>query len=183
LAIARDLVTLHGGKIEAHSEGLNKGSRFTVTLPLPKVRRKRSEAPLSVSDAQHTAQLDQVSILLVEDNAASAAAMTALLTGAGAHVTAVGSGTEAMDAYTKHPPQLIISDIAMPDMDGYALIARIRQIESDAKRTPVPALALSAFTREEDRSKAISSEFHDHVSKPLDPQKIISRLAELLREK
>jgi PAS domain S-box-containing protein len=181
LAIAKQLVELHGGTIEAHSEGIDKGSTFTVHLPLPRLRRGKSKsarghAHLTVS---HHPLTDK-HILLVEDNEETAKAVGLLLRTAGAKVTSVLSAAAALKEFSNSRPDLILSDIAMPDMDGYALIQKIRATELEQNISPIPAVSLSAFARDEDRIKAIQSGFNDHVAKPVDTQQLITTLTRAL---
>ena len=182
LAIAKQLVELHGGTITAHSDGLDRGATFHVHLPLPRTRKTRfhAAATLSAVDASNH-PLEGAKILLVEDNPASAEAMKVLLTRLGADIELAGGGAEAIRLFRDFHPALLISDIAMPDMDGYTLIRKIREIERETKAQALPAVALSAFTREDDRSKAIEAGFDQHIAKPLDTQKLVATLVELLR--
>ena len=182
LAIARQLVELHGGTITAQSAGIDKGATFLVRLPLPKLRKPRFKQPTAGAGPDLTNHpLQGANILLIEDNPASAEAMKVLLTRLGASVNIAHSARDGIDLFQKHRPGVVISDIAMPDMDGYAFIRRIREMETQSKAEATPAVALSAFTREDDRSKAIEAGFDEHVSKPLDTQKLISTLVALLR--
>lgn len=179
LNIAKQLVELHGGTIEATSEGLNKGAVFTVRLPLSRLKKGKGAARGAKIKSDYP--LADVPVLLVEDNAETCQAVATLLSGAGAKVTAVYSAALALQAYPKVRPQLIVSDIGMPEMDGFTFIEKVRELEVDTKSPRVPAIALSAFTRDEDRTKASQSGFDDHLAKPVDTDMLISTLSALLK--
>jgi CheY-like chemotaxis protein len=186
LAIARHLTELHGGSIGAESAGPGLGSRFTVRLPSvalglePTERRGHGRAPAVRSAAPKPADLSGLRILLVEDQWDSRELMAEILRRAGCAVTAVGSAPEAMEALAAERPDVVVSDIGMPGEDGYSLVRRIRR-ESDGPRGPVPAIAVSAYAREEDRIRSLSAGFQVHLAKPFEPLELIAAVDRLAR--
>jgi two-component system, chemotaxis family, CheB/CheR fusion protein len=179
LAIAKQLVELHGGMIRGASEGTDRGATFTVTLPLPALRRSTTKRPARAGATDHAALRDRT-ILLVEDEPATLEVVSRLLTEAGVKVTEATSATEAVASYAKAPPQLLLSDIGLSDMDGYALLGRIRQFEQDQQLATVPAVAFTAYARDEDRRKASAAGFVAHVAKPVDPDQLLGVLNKIL---
>jgi PAS domain S-box-containing protein len=193
LAIARELVQMHGGTIRADSEGTGRGATFTVELPTPVGSDEPHwpAEPLSSFDS-----LQGLRILLVEDDSDTSAALARLLAAAGATVRTAHSASEAFDAFTAERPDVMVSDIAMPGEDGYSLIRRIRQRETRppaarARRgqagksvpSPIPALALTAHARPEDRDRAIEAGFQAYLAKPVDPKELISTIITLGKKK
>jgi len=117
-------------------------------------------------------------VLVVDDARDAREALAMLLEECGAHVTAVASAPAALDAMAQARPDVIISDLAMPGVDGYELLARVRAREAGAAR-PVPALALSAYARREDRERALAAGFQAHIAKPVEPGEIAAAVARL----
>lgn len=180
LAIVRQLVDLHGGKIYAASEGKDKGTTFTIYFPLhvatPTLVANSYFAP--DHNAEYTLALKQLSILVIDDNADNRDYITMVLEQAGAQVTAVATGQEVMDFFQHTQPDVFVSDIAMPDEDGYKLIRRIREFEqTKGKRTP--AIALTAYAKQEDQVQALSAGFQQFLAKPVEPTQLIKAIAEL----
>lgn len=179
LAIVRHLVELHRGHIRAESDGEGKGSSFVVHLPLATLQVDVLEVatvrPLPAFTAPALTGMD---ILVVDDDPDAREALVLVLETEGATVTAVASAEEAFAALEAHTPDVLVSDIAMPGTDGYELMAKLREREAAASAGHVPALALSAYAREEDRRRALAAGFEMHVAKPVDP----ARLAEVLSE-
>ncbi|HEX8324878.1 MAG TPA: chemotaxis protein CheB [Tepidisphaeraceae bacterium] len=176
LAISRQLVELHGGRIEVASAGLDQGSTFTVMLPLPASRDKSSAAPEPPAKAL---SLDGVRVLLVEDDVKTRDGLTRVLARAGARVEAVGHVEDALKALARERPTLIVSDLGLPDRDGHSLIRQVRAEEAPGER--LPAIALSAFDRPQDQTRAIDSGFDTYLSKPVDPKRLISVLSGMVR--
>lgn len=188
LSLVKDLVELHGGKITAESTGEGKGSTFTINLPLrmmgeapvqtseSKSRINRTSAPLSFPSV-----LSGLRILTVDDEADARDLVTVLLSKYGAAVTAASSSAEALEFLTKqevdHPFDLIVSDIGMPDENGYTLMRRVRQLP--APEGKIPAVALTAFGRAEDRIRALQAGFQMHVPKPVEPAELMVVIARL----
>jgi len=181
LAIARHIVELHGGSIEAESAGEGQGSTFTVTLPLSLRDEEAAAAGRSSDDdaAPAEATLSGVRILIVDDEEDAREAMVVLLQQAGAAVQSVGSAAEAMDLLRERPPDLLLSDIAMPGEDGYSLIRRVRSLAAD-RGGRIPAAALTAYATLEDRRKALLAGYNEHIPKPVDPLRLIATVASLV---
>jgi len=176
LSIARQLVELHGGDISAASAGVNQGSTFTVTLPiapgdLPR-RESRSEIP-PPADARGRRSLHGCKVLLVEDEQDARELVEGILRLAGAIVLAVDSAAAAMRVFDPFQPDVLLSDIGMSGASGYDLIRQLRASSSVAMRD-VPAIALTAFARPEDRARAREAGFQQHLSKPIDNDALIA---------
>ena len=181
LAIARHIVEMHGGSIEAASAGEGEGSTFTVTLPLC-LSDDDAAGPARSSDDVTTpdnAMLAGVRILVVDDEEDAREAMVVLLSQAGAAVQSVGSAAEAMDVLRRRPPDVLLSDIAMPGEDGYALIRQVRALAAD-RGGRIPAAALTAYATLEDRRKALLAGYNEHIPKPVDPSRLIATVAGLM---
>lgn len=184
LAIVRHLVALHGGDVEAQSEGLGRGATFTVRLPtsgdLERPRHGGIPSQLEPSppeDSPHAPgppKLQGLRVVLVDDDRDTLGMLSAILDDAGAIVTAVVSASEAIDAIDAHGADVLISDIAMPHVDGYELLGRVR-----TRGHLLPAIALTAFARAEDRSKAFAAGYSAHLSKPVEPLALVSAVARL----
>ena len=180
LAIAKQLVELHGGTIIARSEGKGQGSSFTVHLPLQPRPAAAIGKPTTGPSDQRKHDLHAVDVLLVEDEALAREATERLLKQFGARVRAVGSAGEARREYEREPPHVLIADIGMPGEDGYTLIEKIRGLERELGRGRVPALALTAFARRQDRQHAVVAGFDEHLAKPVDAAKLLEVLARLV---
>ena len=178
LAIARQIVQLHGGAIEAASAGEGRGSTFVVTLPLL-VGAHEPEAPRSQEQPSHPATLHGVTVLVVDDEEDAREAMAVLLGQAGARVVSVGGAADALEALDRERPDVLLSDIAMPGEDGYALIRRVRARDADHSGR-IPAAALTAYATLEDRAKAIRAGYDEHIPKPVDPTRLIAAVALLV---
>jgi PAS domain S-box-containing protein len=190
LAIVRHLVELHGGRVSASSSGPNQGSTFTVTLPLgsplrlpetanrPPESESRPAAPSSV--AENGARLDRVRVLVVDDDSDTLEMLHYVLRERGATVMTAPSASTAMKTMEQWRPDVVVCDIAMPDQDGYELIAELRSLNAE-RGGNVPAVALTAYARPEDRAQALAAGFQMHVAKPVDPDELIAVLASLTR--
>lgn len=185
LSIVQQLVHMHGGTVEAHSDGLGHGATFTVRLPLARSGGGRDvEAILhAAAPAESRAvgslghELTGLQVLLVEDDRDSRDVLAAVLQAHGALVHACSSAAQALSSAPR--VDMLISDIGMPQMDGYAFIRAWRARELAEGRVPVPALALTAYARDEDRERAIASGFHAHVAKPVSPAELVAAAARL----
>jgi PAS domain S-box-containing protein len=190
LSIVRELVQMHGGTVVAESPGVGRGATFTVDLPLPK--GAVTSEPASGPPTEMAGSLAGRNILLVEDDEPTRMALETILRARGAIVHAVPSAQAALDAFKVAPPDVLISDIAMPVRSGYTLLRGVRQWEADAgsrgvvrrgKARAVPAVALTAHARPEDRDKAMAAGFQAYLTKPVDPAKLVSTIAGLANGK
>jgi PAS domain S-box-containing protein len=189
LSLVKQLVELHGGTVSAASEGSGKGSTFTVELPAALeadaawhngARRHRLRAmaePLDVFTP--TANLKGVRVLVVDDEPDARSLIERMLQECAATVTTAGSAGEAFERIAHETPDILLSDIGMPKEDGYSLIRRVRSLTGAASR--IPAIALTAYARAEDRTKALQAGYQTHLAKPVEPIKLIAMIAKLVR--
>ncbi len=181
LAIAKQLVELHGGAIVAQSEGEGRGATFVVTLPLASAIRSIDQAApeecVQSDDRTALPRLDQLSILIVEDEPDARELVGRILESHGARVTLAASAEEALRALDVSSPDVLVSDIGMPGMDGYQLMRRIRSTEPKGKR--LPALALTAFARAEDRKRVMLAGYQSHLAKPFDVNELVLLVSSL----
>ncbi|HEX3344206.1 MAG TPA: PAS domain S-box protein, partial [Polyangiaceae bacterium] len=186
LAITRQLVELHGGRIEARSEGRGKGSTFTVFLPIPAVARAQCPTPEEASRREHGAslecppQLQGLRVLVVDDDVDSRDLVEAVLQDCGSVVTTAGSVDEALHVLDHEVPDVLVSDIGMPNRDGFDLIRAVRARPPGAGGD-VPAVALTAYARAEDRREMLEAGYSTTVSKPVEPAEIIAVVTRLTR--
>jgi len=171
LAIVRQIVEMHGGTVGAESEGDNRGAIFTVQLPLSP--QAASSQCLPSHDSVITeAPLGNLQILLVDDETDAREFQAFLLEQSGASVTAVASGSEALQVLDQFIPDLLVSDVGMADIDGYMLLQQIRSRPAD-KGGMMPAIALTAYARDFDKQQALRAGFARHLTKPIQPQELI----------
>ncbi len=185
LAIVRNLVELHGGTVAASSPGLNLGATFTVSIPL----RLESPSPktadsleLSLGPEETPNRLlvfEGARILVVDDEKDTREFYRAVLEQQGAAVTTVASVSEALESFEEQRPDVILSDIGMPVQDGYSLIRQVRALELQGGRR-IPAVAMTAYARDIDRTNAIAAGFQKHLSKPVAPDQLVAVVAHLL---
>lgn len=180
LAIAKQLVELHGGTITAHSDGEGAGATFTVYLPLERCYAGPDEAEPAVAQRE-AGELIGLDVLLVEDESMAREASERLLEQYGAQVRAVSSAAGAREAFEIRRPDVIVADIGMPEEDGYALVKHLRRIEQEQHTARVPAVAVTAFARSEDRQRALAAGFDEHLPKPVDPERLVRMLARIMR--
>jgi PAS domain S-box-containing protein len=185
LAIARQIVELHGGSVSVESDGEDQGATFTVQLPLLPVRREAASDTRRVHPAAERGalldcppELDRLNVLLVDDEADSRELLTLVLDSCGAEVTTANSAAEAFATFADRKFDVLISDIGMPGEDGFSLIGRIRNLPNE-EGGAVPAIALTAYARSEDRVQALRSGFQMHVAKPVEPIELIVAVANL----
>jgi signal transduction histidine kinase len=181
LAIVRHFVELHGGEVEAASAGVGRGSIFTLRLPqapVELVAESRTSAKKPLRD--DPGELTGLRILLVEDNPDVREVLLLMLEQAGAEVTTAGLATEAFNAFKSSRPDLIVSDLGMPDEDGYSLMGRIRSFEGDAANH-TPAIALSGYASSADRARSVAAGFHAHIAKPVDFEILVVEIRNLCR--
>ncbi|MDQ3800739.1 MAG: PAS domain S-box protein [Acidobacteriota bacterium] len=191
LAIVRQLVELHGGTVSVTSAGEGKGAAFTVSLPLLAVLREpvsgdeslrgaaQNGSPAAAAGASSAAaELSGLRILLVDDEADSRDLLNFVLESRGARVATAGSASEALGIIETENFDIIISDIGMPEEDGYSLIRRIRSLPS-GRGGNVAAIALTAYARAEDRVQALRSGFQLHIAKPVESMELVAAVANL----
>jgi len=184
LAIARHLLEIHGGTIAAGSSGEGQGATFIIRLPLSD--RVEKAYPLGrIEDVTSSPKelpqlLSGLHILVVDDDADTLELMTTALTGRQASVTAVSSAFDAIKAIRANRPDVLVSDIAMPDEDGYDLIKMVRALDLDQAQT-IPAVAITAYAKEEDRARALSSGFQIYLAKPVELTELVSVVARAAR--
>jgi signal transduction histidine kinase/CheY-like chemotaxis protein len=189
LAIVRHLTELHGGTVHAFSQGEGQGATFTVKLPLAIIHEKRGllaadveskfrysvEADLPLT---HNLKLEGLKVLAVDDEPDARELLSIVLTQCGAEVRAVSSAREALNTIQEWAPNVLISDIGIPLEDGYSLIRKIRALPPELGGN-VPAAALTAYARSEDRIRALAAGYQTHVAKPVDPSELVAVVASL----
>jgi PAS domain S-box-containing protein len=178
LAIARHLVELHGGTVWAESSGEGLGATFRVCLPLMPTQLPAHQ---SGDRAPQSCDLSNISILVVDDDTDSRDFVAFLLEQSGAKVTAVASASEALMALTECQPDLLLSDIGMPEIDGYMLLQQIRQLPPQ-QGGQIPAIALTAFAGEINHQQALAAGFQRHISKPVEPDSLIEAIVSVVEE-
>jgi signal transduction histidine kinase/CheY-like chemotaxis protein len=172
LAIVRHLVEAHGGSVRAESGGRGLGARFTVRLPsASRVERAASLGPVEPAGGERL--LSSLRVLFVDDNPEARSLVGAILEAAGAEVWLAASAAEALDALRDRTFDVVLSDIGMPDLDGYDFVMRLREVERAADRHPVCAIALTAYAGAEDRRRALAGGFQGYVAKPIDPADLV----------
>jgi PAS domain S-box-containing protein len=182
LAIVKHIVELHGGVVTAESKGLGQGTTFRITLPVRALQRDGIEPP-----AQHAAAnalteeitLSQVRVLVVDDEAETRNLLKIMLTAHGAEVMTSSSAGEALARLDNSQPDILVSDIGMPVLDGYAFIKRVRALDSSHR--DIPAIALTAYARAEDRMRALAAGFQMHVPKPVEASELVMVIASLVK--
>ena len=179
LAIVRHLATLHGGTVSAASDGIGKGTTFTLTLPLLAVRVEPADLQ-QLRNRPEMPKLDGVKVLVVDDDDEAGNLVVLVLGQLGAEAHAVTSVAAAVKMLRSFPADIVVSDIAMPGEDGYAMMRRIRQIEPQLGRQ-IPTMALTAYGRPEDRSRILASGFQKYIQKPVEPVELARAIESLKR--
>src|SRR5262249_1821825 len=189
LAIVRHLTELHGGSAHVYSAGANQGATFTIKLPIIiaiEDQRFPHEAGLRYHPTTDTGlpleyapMLENVHVLVVEDEADSRELVAALLSAHRARVTVAANAQEALELLQVNNPDVLVSDIEMPLHDGFWLIQQVRS-DDRSYGNRIPAIALSAHARTQDRVKALSAGFQMHLAKPFDPMELVGAIARLL---
>ena len=180
LALVRQLVQLHGGTIEAHSEGVNKGSRFMVRLPLLRETGPLSLAGSALSTAVKLNVAARASFLIVDDSEDTIRMLDQLLKLSGANVATATNGADALRLASENEFDVILSDISMPGMDGFEFLQRLRQINGQQH---VPVIAITGFGRSDDIERARTAGFYSHLTKPLNIQALAEILDQLTRHR
>jgi CheY-like chemotaxis protein len=186
LAIARQLTEMHGGSIDAASGGEGKGATFRVKLPLMIVHPVRDYEPRVHPRAHTTASnlapvdLTSVHVLAIDDEPDAVALVCEVLEAAGARVTTAPSALDALRMLDIETPDVVVADLGMPQLDGFAFIERVRRHANDRVRQ-IPAAALTAYARSEDRMKALRAGFQMHLAKPIDPAELVTTVAALAK--
>jgi signal transduction histidine kinase/ActR/RegA family two-component response regulator len=189
LAIVRHLVELHGGSITADSAGIDQGSTFTITLPLAPQstsRRKKTSGSLraaEISNGRFSSRpaLNDLRVLLVDDDPDTLQVLRVVLDDAKAVVQTASSVSEALEIMDWFHPQILVSDLAMPNEDGYSLISKLRALEVTSGAR-IPAIALTSYVRVEDRARAIAAGFNLFVPKPVQPEELITAITSLAED-
>jgi len=189
LAIVKELVELHGGRVRAQSAGAGQGSTFTVVLPSGQPAGEEDAPHVGVVSGSGHAPLPGVrsadgalaglNLMIVDDEADARALIEDILRGAGARVVSAGSAREAMLKFAVSQPDVLLSDIGMPGENGYDLVRQVRALPIEAGGG-VPAIALTAFARPEDRSRALAAGFQMHLPKPVEQAELLSAVASLV---
>jgi PAS domain S-box-containing protein len=185
LSIVRHIVEMHGGTVEAFSEGEDRGATFRVRMPLNAQVEKRSEARRQKIGERAAAltllgNLTGINVLAIDDEPDALSLLQLVLESAGATVTTSSSATAALARIDELQPHVLIVDLGMPHMDGFEFIARVRN-STDPVIRDIPAAALTAFARSEDRTKALQSGFELHLAKPVEPSELVASVATLVR--
>ncbi|MET0624549.1 MAG: ATP-binding protein [Pyrinomonadaceae bacterium] len=183
LSIVRQLVELHGGTVRAESEGKGKGTTFAVSLPFVTFRDEARRTNRTAAAAAHLEldcppSLRGLRVLVVDDEADTREMLRAVLEQCQAEVITAGSASEALEALVRSRPDVLISDLGMPGEDGYALISKVRELPAESGGL-VPAAALTAYVRAEDRVKVLRAGFQLHVPKPIEPAELVTVVANL----
>lgn len=184
MAIVRHLVELHGGTVKAESPGEGLGATFTVKLPLHKSTQRKVHSSEKENENQLGTQHSTLStlwglrVLVVDDEADARELVTTILEECGAEVMAVASASEAFDTIQQSKPHVLVSDIGMPHEDGCTLIRKVRTLKPE-QGGRIPAIALTAYAREEDRTKVLLAGFQQHLPKPVSPEQLVAVVASL----
>jgi CheY-like chemotaxis protein len=184
LSIAKHIVELHGGSIEARSAGPGRGATFVVRLPISPLVSTTvgvSRVPATKTQAAATAPpvgLDGIRVLIVDDDPDACELVAYVFERCGLEVRAAASVAEALKELQTYTPHVIVSDIGMLDEDGYFLIRRVRTLAAENKKN-IPAIALTAFARNEDRTRALVEGFNLHLAKPVEPSVLLKAVADL----
>jgi CheY-like chemotaxis protein len=184
LSIVKQLVELHGGNVRVDSAGEGKGTTFVVTLPLSAVHPRDDGQWLHPASAHGpppisaNVDLTGLRVLVVDDEIDTCKLIRRVLEDYHANVVTASSVAEALPLLESSRPDVLVSDIGMPDVDGYEFLRRVRAL-GPARGGKIPAIALTAFARSEDRTRALMAGYSVHVSKPVEPQELMATVASL----
>ena len=183
LVICKHLVELHHGSISAESGGLGCGTTIRIELPLMTSESASSFEPLEdkTSTGENTmadTRLRSVKLLAVDDDADTRHLVKVILERSGAHITVAGSGREAFEVIKNTRPDVLICDLGMPEMDGYELLQKVRHLDPEVGN--LPAIALTASARNQDRIRTRQAGFQAHLAKPIAPNELIKKIIELV---
>jgi PAS domain S-box-containing protein len=182
LSIVKSLAELHGGSARASSPGEGQGSTFSVALPIVSVQQDDSSPDSRVrvpSDMNVLPRLDHINVLIVDDEADSLLFFGRLLEECGAHVLLAVDADQAMDVLRSEPVDILISDIGMAGADGYQLIGQVRALK-DERLSTIPAVAVTAYARADDRRRLLLAGFQMHMSKPVEPHELVAGISSLI---
>ncbi|HEY2402848.1 MAG TPA: ATP-binding protein [Steroidobacteraceae bacterium] len=185
LSIVKTLVELHGGSVRVKSAGENQGASFAIALPVSHVSEREVERSQRLPvlndplEAIELPRLDETTLLIVDDEPDGRQLMVRILEGRGAKVTAVAGGAEALELLKSHEFDILVSDIGMPDLDGYELMRRVRLLDS-SREGPIPAIAVTAYARAEDRQRSLLAGYQMHLAKPIEALELVAGIASLL---
>jgi CheY-like chemotaxis protein len=182
LSIVKSLVEMHGGTVDAQSSGEGRGATFIVKLPLAPIcnpdDREHPTAPKTSPFDLSQLSLKDVKVLVVDDEPDARSLISRVLTQCNADVVAAASATEGLDELRRFRPDVVVSDIGMPEMDGYQFMREIRKLPQE-EGGKTPAIALTAFARSQDRTKAMIAGYTVHISKPIEPQELAATVGNL----
>ena len=185
LSIVRNLIELHGGSVRVKSPGVNQGSTFVVALPVSHVQPDETGQSRQPSlthdplDSVELPRLDGVKVLIVDDEPDGRALIARVLEGRGAIAACANSAAEALEYLNTDTFAILLSDIGMPDMDGYDLVRKVRELDH-LRNAPIPAIAVTAYARSEDRHRSLLAGYQSHLSKPIDAKELVAAIASLL---
>jgi PAS domain S-box-containing protein len=184
LSIVKHLIEQHGGTVRVASEGEQRGATFTVELPAATPQliaarpdRARYSPPSPLTPDIVLRDLSNVTVLVVDDEPDARDLIKRILSDCGASVTTAANARDALGCFRAAPPDVLVTDLGMPDMDGFELLARVRELDIGGG---VPAVALTAFARSEDRLRALEAGFAAHISKPVEPSQLIATVANMV---
>ena len=175
LAIVKRLVDLHGGRIDVSSQGAGQGATFTLALPLA-----HGAGSVVESGRRPEPDFHHLHVLIAEDDADSAAAVTAILKLHGCETQTATTASECLRITGEWPTDVLVCDVGLPDDDGYGLLRRLRRLPEGER---IPAIALTAYARPEDRAKALAAGFRAHLSKPLDPESLLREISDAVKDR
>ncbi len=179
LSIVHSLVEMHGGRITAESEGPGRGASFIIEIPLAVTDDVESgEDPLAEGEGEDATSIAGLRLLIIEDDLDTIEMMRVLCEEQGMRVTGAYGAEEALEKAVAEHPDVIISDISMPGIDGYEFARRIRK---DSRAKEIPLIATSGLASDEDRERAVAAGFDAHIPKPIDPDRLFAAVRELAR--